>query len=90
MHTQHSRLRAQQRCVQPLMDELLDRYGREQHDHHGAVIVFFDKDSWRRMERDLGRHAVACLCRWRHVYKVRSTDGCTVTLGYRTRRIRRV
>lgn len=89
MNSKHANFRAQQRCFPPLMDEMLDRYGCEEHDHHGAVIVSFDKDGWRRMERDLGRHAVACLSRWRHVYKVRSTDGCTVTVGYRTRRIRR-
>lgn len=90
MDTQHSRKRAQQRCVQPLMDELLDRFGQEQHDHQGAVVVFFDKDSRRRMERELGRHAVACISQWLNVYKVRGTNGHTITVGYRTRRIRRL
>lgn len=90
MDTRHSRVRAQQRCVQPLMDELLDRFGQEQHDHHGAIVVYFNKDSRRRMERELGRHAVACISRWLNVYKVRTTDGRTLTVGYRTRSIHRL
>lgn len=89
MNTQHAKVRAQQRGVPPLIDELLDRYGRERHDHHGAVVVFFDKDSRRSMERELGRSAVACISRWMNAYKVRSTDGCTVTVGFRTRSIYR-
>lgn len=88
MNTQHAKVRAQQRGVPPLMDELLDRYGNEQHDHHGAIVVFFDKDSRRLMERELGKQAVACFSRWMNAYKVRSTDGRTVTVGFRTRRIR--
>lgn len=89
MNTRHANTRAQQRGVPPLIDELLDRYGHEQHDHRGAVVVFFDKDSRRCMERELGKRAVACISRWMNAYKVRGTDGWTVTLGYRSKRISR-
>lgn len=89
MNTHHATIRAQQRGVPPLIDELLDRYGYELHDHHGAVVVFFNKDSRRSMERELGKRAVACFDRWMNAYKVRSSDGCTVTLGHRTKRIKR-
>lgn len=87
MNTQHAEIRAQQRGIPPLMDELLDRYGHEQHDGHGAVILFLDKQSIRSMERDLGRRPVAHLAEWLDVYKVRTSDGQTITIGHRTRRI---
>lgn len=52
--------------------------------------MYFDKDSRRRMERELGKRVVACISRWMNAYKVRGTDGCTVTVGYRTHSVRRV
>jgi hypothetical protein len=87
MNTQHADIRAQQRGIPPLMDELLDRYGHEQHDGHGAVILYLDKRSIRLMERDLGRRPVARLAEWLDAYKVRAIDGQTITIGHRTRRI---
>jgi len=88
MQTQHSGLRAQQRGIPPLMDELLDRYGREVHDGHGGVVVYLDKASIRQMERDLGREPVRRLSTWRNAYKVRSVkDGATITVGHRTKRL---
>ena len=92
MNTRHAQTRAQQRGIPPLVDELLDRYGREQHDGHGAVILYFDHTSVRTMERELGHRPVAKLLgEWRSAYKVRSTaDGATITVGHRTQRVWRV
>ena len=87
MNTRHAEIRAQQRGIPPLVDELLDRYGHEQHDGHGAVILFLDKQSIRSMERDLGRRPVARLAEWLDAYKVRTSDGQTITIGHRSRRI---
>jgi len=87
MNTRHAEVRAQQRGIPPMVDELLDRYGQEQHDGHGAILIFLSKDSIRRMERDFGRRPVARLSEWLDAYKVRSTDGSTITVGHRTRRI---
>ena len=88
MHTHHSSIRSQQRGIPPLIDELLDRYGREVYDGHGGVVVFMDKESIRRMERDLGREPVSRLATWRNAYKVRSiNDGATITVGHRTKRL---
>jgi hypothetical protein len=69
MNTQHAEIRAQQRGIPPLVDELLDRYGHEHHDGHGAVVLFLDKQSIRAMERDLGRRPVARLAEWLDAYK---------------------
>ena len=85
--TNHAQHRAQQRGIPPLIDQLLEMYGQEQHDGHGAVILYLDKASLRRMERDMGRRPVARLSEWLDAYKVRSTDGHTITVGHRYRRI---
>jgi len=87
MNTHHAQVRAQQRGIPPLVDELLERYGHEEHDGHGAVMLFLDKRSIRAMERDLGARPVARLSEWLNVFKVRTSDGTTITLGRRTRRI---
>ena len=52
LQTKHAEARAQQRGIPPLIDQLLDLYGHEQYDGNGAVVVFLDKDSIRRMERE--------------------------------------
>lgn len=87
MNSKHAEIRAQQRCIPPFCEELLDRYGEEQYDGHGAVVVYLTKESIRRMERDLGRRPVARLSEYFGAYKVRATDGTTITVGHRTRRI---
>ena len=88
-HTPHAARRAQQRCIPPMVDQLLDLYGQEEHDGHGAVILFLNKDSIRKMERDLGRRPVSRLAEWFDAYKVKSMDGHTITMGHRHRHIRR-
>jgi hypothetical protein len=87
MNTRHAGVRAQQRGIPPLVDQLLDLYGQEQHDGHGAVVVYLNKASIRNMERDLGRRPVSRLAEWFDAYKVRSTDGHTITIGRRVQRI---
>lgn len=87
MNTRHADIRAQQRGIPPMVDELLDRYGHEEHDGHGAVLLYMNKDSIRRMERDLGRRPVSRLSEWFDAYKVKGSDGRTITVGHRTRRL---
>ena len=87
MNTRHAELRAQQRGLPPMVDQLLDRYGQEEHDGHGAVVLYLSKSSIRHMERDLGRRPVACLAQWFDAYKVVGSDGQTITIGHRTRRL---
>lgn len=87
MNTKHSEVRAQQRCIPQLVDQLLDLYGQEEYDGHGAVVIYLNKNSIRNMERDLGRRPVSRLAEWFDAYKVRGVDGKTITIGYRTRRV---
>lgn len=86
--SKHAVIRAQQRGIPPFIDQLLDLYGREQYDGHGGVVLYLDKDSIRRMERDMGREPVSRLSTWRNAYKVKSSlDGYTITTGLRSERI---
>lgn len=70
-----------------MVDQLLDLYGQEEHDGRGAIVVYLSKFSIKNMERDLGRRPVARLAEWFAAYKVISTDGQTLTVGHRTRRL---
>lgn len=83
----HASIRAQQRCIPPIVDQLLEHYGQEEHDGRGAVIVYLNKHSIRKMERDLGRRPVSKLAEWFDAYKVRAADGRTITMGRRSRRL---
>lgn len=90
MHTRHAETRSQQRGIPPLMDQLLDLYGREQYDGHGAIVLYLDKGSIRQMQRDMGHRPVARMAEWLNVYKVKSTsDGSTITIGQRYARVKR-
>lgn len=87
MNTKHAQTRAQQRGIPPMVDQWLDLYGQEEHDGHGAVILYLDKKSRRNMERDLGRLPVARLAEWLDAYKVKDGDGRTITVGHRYRHL---
>ena len=85
-HTRHAITRMQQRGIPPMVDQLLDLYGQEEHDGHGAVTLYLNKNSIRNMERDFGRRPVSRLAEWFDAYKVKSLDGHTITVGHRDRK----
>jgi hypothetical protein len=87
--TKHAQVRAQQRAIPPLVDRLLDEFGEELHDGRGAIRVFFSRRSIRHMERALGHQPVTLLNRYLNAYKVETTDGATITKGWRTGRMNR-
>lgn len=89
MNTKHAQIRAQQRAIPPLAVRLLDEYGREMHAGGGTVITFLDRAAIRRIEQDYGRRPAAKLTEWFDVYRVSTTTGTTLTIGHRTRRLRR-
>jgi len=90
MKTQHAKRQEQRRGLQPIVNEALDRYGHEQYDGHGAIIIFLNKASKRAMERDWGYRAVAKLWEMmKDAYKVVTTDGVIITIGHRYQRINR-
>lgn len=91
MITQHARRRMQQRSIDPLVVDCLFRFGHMRYDHRGGIKYYFDKQSWRDMEREFGRRAVARLSPLLDdAYAVSTTDVAKlVTLGHRDRRFNR-
>jgi len=89
METRHAERRSQQRAIPPLVDRLLDEFGEKMHDGKGAIQVFFSHRSVRRMEKAFGHQPVTLLNRYLNAYKVETTDGITITKGWRTGRINR-
>ena len=88
INSRHAEIRSQQRGIPPFIDQLLDLYGNEQFDGHGGIVLFWDRSSIRRMERDMGREPVRLLSTWRNAYKVKSSiDGHTITTGLRCKKI---
>jgi len=84
MNTRHAEVRAQQGRIPPIVDRLLDLHEREE---HGAAIAYLNKDSIRSMQRDLGRRRASRLAEWFDACKVKSTDGHTITVAHRARRL---
>ncbi|MDP6652334.1 MAG: hypothetical protein QGF90_09550 [Gammaproteobacteria bacterium] len=39
MNTTHAAIRAQQRCIPPLVDQWLSQFGEEEYDGHGGTQV---------------------------------------------------
>ena len=85
----HAKARSQQRGIPRFIDELLDRYGLDEHVGDGRTVRFFNKVALRRMEREMGRPIVAQFARWFDCYKVVGADGGAITIGHRYRHIRR-
>ena len=86
MLTCHARTRMQQRGIPSALVDRVLRYGCEQHDRHGGVIVYLDRDAKRRLARD-GAATSAELDRLAGLYVV-VAGGVVATVGHRYRRIR--
>ena len=83
----HARARMQQRGIREDALDLLLSYGREAHDHHGAVILYMDKAAQKRLEA--ASRAKSEVRRLAGLYAVLSRHGQVITVGHRTRRINR-
>ena len=86
----HADVRAQQRSIPPLVLQWLDQFGEEEYDHSGGVIQFFSSSSIRAMEREFGCAPVRKMSEYFSAYKVESSrNGKTITVGHRSKRIKR-
>ena len=85
--TRHARARMQQRGIDRITLDTLLSYGREAHDHHGAVILYMDKAAQRRLAEASNTKNRAR--RLAGLYAVLSRHGQVITVGHRTRRINR-
>ena len=86
--THHAEIRAQQRCIPPLIVDWLMEFGAREHDKHGAEVVFFDKRSKRMLAKEVGKPIVDKLSCLMKAYLV-TCDGTVITTGYRHKRITR-
>jgi len=85
-YSDHARVRMQQRGIRPEVVETLLELGETEHDHHGGTIYYLSKAVINRVKsRSLRR----TLEEGRKVYAVVTQDRAVVTVGHRTRRIRR-
>ncbi|MGD9598469.1 MAG: hypothetical protein AB7G76_12865 [Steroidobacteraceae bacterium] len=87
--SQHARRRARERGIPPLILQWLSDYGREHYDGHGGRVVWFDKASRRRIEREAGREAVRRMYEFLDAYAVlASSNDQIITVGHRYKRVR--
>ena len=86
--SRHARARMQQRGIARSAIDYLLEFGREHHDHHGAVVVMLDRAATERIART-GAARGGQLDALRGLYAVVASDGCVRTVGHRTRRLRR-
>lgn len=87
--TPHAKIRLQQRGIPPAALENLLDYGRCWHDHHGATIVYFDHQARNALRRRTDPTAFRGIERYLDTYAVVAPEGDIVTVGHRTRSIRR-
>ena len=86
-HTQHSRLRAQQRGIPPLIIDLLIQFGAREPAGEGAEAIYFDK----RARKQLQMYSGGLMGKLRdelNVYAIVIGDR-VVTVGPRYKRINR-
>ena len=86
--SRHAAIRSQQRGIPPHAIDYLLAFGREHHDHHGAVILLLDRSATRRLSRTVGLRGCD-VDNLRGLYAVLTGDGRVRTVGHRTRRMQR-
>ncbi|MDX9944072.1 MAG: hypothetical protein RBS35_04665 [Azonexus sp.] len=85
--TAHAHIRSQQRGIPPLVVDLLLQFGRREHDHRGAEIVYFDRHSRKRIESYAGS-LINKFNEHLDIYAVLA-HGEIITVGSRFKRINR-
>ena len=88
--SRHAEKRAQERGIPPLIADWLDLYGETEYDGRGGEVRYFSRKSIRTIKRVVGSGPVRHLASYFNAFKVVSgNDGQTITIGHRTKRIRR-
>ena len=86
--THHATARQQQRGIPAYVIDTLINYGKVNHDHHGAEILTFPKAVRQRLRNTLPKSKYVALESHFDCYAVLK-EGCLLTVGHRTRRIKR-
>lgn len=87
--THHARQRLQQRAIpEPVIASLL-AFGKEEYDHHGSALYYFDHRAKERLRNAVGKDAYRRMESKLDAYVVVASDGSVITAGHRTRRMNR-
>ena len=88
--SKHASRRMQQRSIPPMVLEWLLDYGEEEYDGRGAILRYFGRRSVKRLERLQGRPLMRQMKGYQRAYAVASCNDATlITVGWRTKKIRR-
>jgi hypothetical protein len=87
--TRHAATRMQQRGIKAETVEILLVCGAEKHDHRGATIRYFDKQSRQRLHDRFGPGQLKRIEGQLDAYAVVDVEGLVLTVGHRTKRINR-
>lgn len=85
--TIHAKIRSQQRGIPPFIIDLLLKFGRYEHDHKGAEIIYFDQKARKKIENYAGS-LIGKLNQHLDSYAV-IANGQIITIGTRYKRINR-
>jgi hypothetical protein len=85
--THHARTRLQQRGIPHAIIERLLDFGREEHDHRGSRILYFDRRARAQLQRAVGSDSYKRIERHLDAYAVVAKTGEVITVGHRTHRI---
>lgn len=85
--THHAAKRMQQRGIPERVLPLLFEYGEEEYDHHGTVLLFFNKRARQRMAKVVSHVELKGLPRALNAYAALDKNGAILTVGHRTQRI---
>jgi hypothetical protein len=86
--TRHAARRLRGRAIPDAALDLLFRFGSSLM-QAGAEVLFFDQAGRRAVTAALPPDAVRQVERWLDAYAVVASDGALITVGWRTRRLRR-
>ena len=81
--SQHAAERADQRSVPEVARWLLLEFGTRRRAGNGAESYFFDKKSWREVERFFGSWPLKKMDQLKRTYMVVSDAGAAITIAYR-------
>lgn len=85
--THHAAKRMQQRAIPERVLPLLFEFGEEEYDHHGTMMLYFNKRARQRLAKVLPFDEMKRLEPALNTYAVLDKDGAVVTVGHRTQRI---
>lgn len=86
--SRHARTRCQQRCIPPMVIDLLFEYGATESDGRGAKIIHFNRRSKKRLKHYMGSKNSGFLSKHMNAYLIYA-DGQVITAGYRDKKIHR-